>query len=134
MRRCRKSSACAISASTLLSDQIKVTSQFLEVSERPHAQAEKTTACVQALQRRSAGPPMPDQIAEDLVRMATTSARKSRICARSSSEESTMRKLNSKATSPLQRAEGHPLTPKTRILLGVTGGIAAYKSPDLVRG
>jgi phosphopantothenoylcysteine decarboxylase/phosphopantothenate--cysteine ligase len=25
------------------------------------------------------------------------------------------------------------LTPKTRILLGVTGGIAAYKSPDLVR-
>ena len=33
----------------------------------------------------------------------------------------------------LQRAERHPLTPKTRILLGVTGGIAAYKSPDLVR-
>src|SRR3981189_2082586 len=29
--------------------------------------------------------------------------------------------------------EGHPLTPKIRILLGVTGGIAAYKSPDLVR-
>jgi phosphopantothenoylcysteine decarboxylase/phosphopantothenate--cysteine ligase len=25
------------------------------------------------------------------------------------------------------------LTPKTRILLGITGGIAAYKSPDLVR-
>src|ERR1700760_3804533 len=25
------------------------------------------------------------------------------------------------------------MTPKTRILLGVTGGIAAYKSPDLVR-
>jgi phosphopantothenoylcysteine decarboxylase/phosphopantothenate--cysteine ligase len=25
------------------------------------------------------------------------------------------------------------LTPKTRVLLGVTGGIAAYKSPDLVR-
>jgi len=25
------------------------------------------------------------------------------------------------------------LTPKTRILLGVTGSIAAYKSPDLVR-
>jgi len=25
------------------------------------------------------------------------------------------------------------LTPKTRIILGVTGGIAAYKSPDLVR-
>jgi phosphopantothenoylcysteine decarboxylase/phosphopantothenate--cysteine ligase len=25
------------------------------------------------------------------------------------------------------------LTPKTRILLGVTGGIAAYKSPELVR-
>src|SRR5208282_2558066 len=33
----------------------------------------------------------------------------------------------------LQRTQGHPLTPKTRILLGVTGGIAAYKSPDLVR-
>src|SRR3984893_216639 len=33
----------------------------------------------------------------------------------------------------LQRIEGHPLTPKTRVLLGVTGGIAAYKSPDLVR-
>src|SRR5208282_5758728 len=33
----------------------------------------------------------------------------------------------------LQRAEGDPLTPKTRIILGVTGGIAAYKSPDLVR-
>ena len=25
------------------------------------------------------------------------------------------------------------MTPKKRILLGVTGGIAAYKSPDLVR-
>ena len=25
------------------------------------------------------------------------------------------------------------MTPKTRVLLGVTGGIAAYKSPDLVR-
>jgi len=25
------------------------------------------------------------------------------------------------------------LTLKTRVLLGVTGGIAAYKSPDLVR-
>ena len=25
------------------------------------------------------------------------------------------------------------MTPKTRIVLGVTGGIAAYKSPDLVR-
>ena len=25
------------------------------------------------------------------------------------------------------------MTPKTRIILGVTGGIAAYKSPDLVR-
>ena len=34
---------------------------------------------------------------------------------------------------PLQGTEGHPLTPKKRILLGVTGGIAAYKSPELVR-
>jgi phosphopantothenoylcysteine decarboxylase/phosphopantothenate--cysteine ligase len=25
------------------------------------------------------------------------------------------------------------MTPKTRVLLGITGGIAAYKSPDLVR-
>jgi 3-polyprenyl-4-hydroxybenzoate decarboxylase len=33
----------------------------------------------------------------------------------------------------LQRVEAHSMTPKTRVLLGVTGGIAAYKSPDLVR-
>src|SRR6202042_1012479 len=33
----------------------------------------------------------------------------------------------------LQRAKAHSMTPKTRVLLGVTGGIAAYKSPDLVR-
>ena len=76
---------------------------------------------------------MPDQIAEDLVRlgndMRTQEQNLQAEAQRRIDDEQSIRERH----RPLQRAEAHPMTPKTRILLGVTGGIAAYKSPDLVR-
>ena len=78
-------------------------------------------------------PPMPDQVAEDLVRVGNDIRTQEQNLHEKRSEEATMRKQFDSDIATLQRVEGHPLTPKTRILLGVTGGIAAYKSPDLVR-
>jgi hypothetical protein len=77
-------------------------------------------------------PPMPDQVAEDLVRVGNDIRTQEENLREKRAKRPTMRAIRERHR-PLQGAEGHPLTPKKRILLGVTGGIAAYKSPDLVR-
>ena len=118
---------------TLLSDQIKVTGQFLEILD---GKLKKLRAASMHFKPYSAdpnAPPMSDQIAEDLVRVE----QRHPYAGGESPAEAHRGRNHARAIRQryraLQRAQGHPLRPKTRILLGVTGGIAAYKSPDLVR-
>ncbi len=118
---------------TLLSDQIKVTSQFLEVLNGRLKKLRAGSLHYKPYSSDPKAPAMPDQVAEDLVRVGndirTQEQNLQREAQRGDDDEQAIRERY----RSLQRTEGHPLTPKTRVLLGVTGGIAAYKSPDLVR-
>jgi hypothetical protein len=76
---------------TLLSDQIKVTSQFLEVLNGRLAKLRTTSMHFKPYNSDPAAPPMPDQVAEDLVRMGNDIHTQEQNLHAKQSEESKMR-------------------------------------------
>jgi hypothetical protein len=77
---------------TLLSDQIKVTSQFLEVLNGKMNKLRTSSMHFKPYNNDAAAPPMPDQIAEDLVRVGNDIRTQEQNLQEKRSEESTMRK------------------------------------------
>jgi hypothetical protein len=76
---------------TLLSDQIKVTSQFLEVLNGRLTKLRTTSMHFKPYNSDPAAPPMPDQVAEDLVRMGNDIRTQDQNLHAKQSEESKMR-------------------------------------------
>jgi hypothetical protein len=76
---------------TLLSDQIKVTSQFLEGLNGRLAKLRTTSMHFKPYNSDPAAPPMPDQVAEDLVRMGNDIRTQEQNLHAKQSEESKMR-------------------------------------------
>ena len=77
---------------TLLSDQIKVTSQFLEVLNGRLNKLRTSSMHFKPYNNDAAAPPMPDQVAEDLVRVGNDIRTQEHNLHEKRSEESTMRK------------------------------------------
>jgi Domain of unknown function (DUF4124) len=77
---------------TLLSDQIKVTSQFLEVLNGRLNKLRASSMHFKPYNNDAGAPPMPDQIAEDLVRVGNDIHTQELNLHEKRSEESTMRK------------------------------------------
>ncbi|MGC1523566.1 MAG: DUF4124 domain-containing protein [Steroidobacteraceae bacterium] len=76
---------------TLLSDQIKVTSQFLEVLNGKLAKLRTSSMRFKPYSSDAAAPPMPDQVAEDLVRVGNDIHTQEQNLRAKQTEESTMR-------------------------------------------
>jgi len=76
---------------TLLSDQIKVTSQFLEVLNGRLAKLRASSMHFKPYNSDPAASPMPDQVAEDLVRMGNDIRTQEQNLHAKQSEESKMR-------------------------------------------
>ncbi len=77
---------------TLLSDQIKVTSQFLEVLNGRLNKLRTASMHFKPYNNDAAAPPMPDQVAEDLVRVGNDIRTQQQNLHEKRSEEATMRK------------------------------------------
>ena len=77
---------------TLLSDQIKVTSQFLEVLNGRLNKLRTASMHFKPYNNDAAAPPMPDQVAEDLVRVGNDIRTQEQNLHEKRSEEATMRK------------------------------------------
>jgi hypothetical protein len=77
---------------TLLSDQIKVTSQFLEVLNGRLNKLRTASMHFKPYNNDAAASPMPDQVAEDLVRVGNDIRTQEQNLHEKRSEESTMRK------------------------------------------
>jgi hypothetical protein len=77
---------------TLLSDQIKVTSQFLEVLNGKLTKLRTASMHFRPYATDAAAPPMPDQMAEDLVRVGNDMHTQEQNLHEKRSEEATMRK------------------------------------------
>jgi hypothetical protein len=77
---------------TLLSDQIKVTSQFLEVLNGRLNKLRTAGTHFKPYNNDAAASPMPDQVAEDLVRVGNDIRTQEQNLHEKRSEESTMRK------------------------------------------
>ena len=75
---------------TLLSDQIKVTSQFLEVLNGRLNKLRTASMHFKPYNNDAAAPPMPDQVAEDLVRVGNDIRTQEQNLHEKRSEESTM--------------------------------------------
>jgi hypothetical protein len=76
---------------TLLSDQIKVTSQFLEVLNGKLKKLRVSSMHYKPYNSDPAAPPMPDQIAEDLVRVGNDIRTQDQNLREKRNEETTMR-------------------------------------------
>jgi hypothetical protein len=76
---------------TLLSDQIKVTSQFLEVLNGKLAKLRTSSMHFKPYNSDAGAPPMPDQVAEDLVRVGNDIHTQEQNLRAKRAEESTMR-------------------------------------------
>ena len=76
---------------TLLSDQIKVTSQFLEVLNGKLKKLRASSMHYKPYNSDPAAPPMPDQIAEDLVRVGNDIRTQDQNLHEKRNEETTMR-------------------------------------------
>jgi hypothetical protein len=133
MRRCRNRTAPRPTPGPLVSDQIKVTGQFLEILNGRIKKLRANSMRFKPYNSDPKAPPMPDQVAEDLVRVGIDIRTQEENLREKRNEETSMTKQFESDIARFKELKGHPLTPKTRVLLGVTGGIAAYKSPDLVR-
>jgi hypothetical protein len=77
---------------TLLSDQIKVTSQFLEVLNGRLSKLRTASMHFKPYNNDAAAPAMPDQVAEDLVRVGNDIRTQQQNLHEKRSEEATMRK------------------------------------------
>jgi hypothetical protein len=75
----------------LVSDQIKVTDQFLEVLNGRLRKLETTSLHYKPYSDDPRAPPMPDQVAEDLVRMGNDIRTQEQNLSEKRSEEATMR-------------------------------------------
>ncbi len=118
---------------TLLADQIKVTNQFLETlngrMKKLRADSMRFRPYNAIPRRRPCRIKWPRIWCGSTLRHAHSGTESAAETQRRVDDEHSIRERH----RSLQRVKAHSMTPKTRILLGVTGGIAAYKSPDLVR-
>ena len=92
MRRCRKSNACATSASRCCRTRSRSPRQFLEVLNGKLDKLRTSSMHFKPYSSDAAAPPMPDQVAEDLVRVGNDIRTQEQNLREKRTEESTMRK------------------------------------------